>query len=45
MLKQLKALLGLSPRVQPAVVYLPTIREAEARRRAALARPSPRRRD
>jgi hypothetical protein len=45
MLKQLKALLGLSPRVQPAIVYLPTIREAEARRRAALTRPNRPRRD
>ena len=42
MLKQLKALLGLAPRVRPGVLYLPTIREAEARR-AALSRPTPRR--
>ncbi len=42
MLQLLKALLGL--KVQPAVLSLPTIRQAEARRRAALRLPTVQRR-
>jgi hypothetical protein len=36
MLRELKALLGLAPKAQPVTLYLPTIREAEARRAARL---------
>ena len=45
MLLKLRMLIGLAPRVQPGVLYLPTIRQAEARRAARIQRPEPDRRD
>lgn len=39
MLREIKALLGLAPQAQPVVLYLPTVREAEARRAARLIGP------
>jgi hypothetical protein len=38
-LREIKALLGLAPKVQPVVNYLPTVREVEARRAAQLLDP------
>ena len=39
MLRELKALLGLAPKARPVTLYLPTVREAEARRAARLTAP------
>lgn len=39
MLREIKALLGLAPKAQPVINYLPTVREAEARRAARLLTP------
>ena len=39
MLREIKALLGLAPKTQSVVLYLPTVREAEARRAAGLMAP------